>query len=98
MDAVVNIIMRQPLPRLVLFPAELPVDNAVRIELEQGVPVFKASIAVQDRIEMLISKQRQSQISADEDDELDRYEEIDDYLSFINRVVRNLVQAESSGE
>ena len=95
MDAVVNIKMRQPLPRLALFPTELPVDNAVRIELEQGVPVFKASIVVQERIELLISKQQRSQVSVDEAHELDRYEEIDDYLSFINRVVRNLVQAEN---
>ena len=95
MDAVVNITMRQPLPRLELLPAHLPLENAVRIELEEGVPVFKASAMIQDRIESLVSKQRQSYISIDEEKELDRYEEIDDYLSFVNRVVRNLVQAES---
>jgi len=96
MDAVVNITMRQPLPKLKTLPANLPLDNAVRIELEEGVPVFKASASTQRRIETLILKQRQSQVSADEENELDGYEEIDDYLSFINRVVRNLIQAEIS--
>lgn len=94
MDTVMNIAMQQPLPRLEALPADLPLDNAVRIELEEGVPVFKASTSIQDRIEMLILKLRQSRISAEEEKELDRYEEIDDYLSFVNRVVRNLMQAE----
>lgn len=98
MDTVVNITMRQPLPRLTILPANLPMDNAVWIELEEGVPIFKASASVQTRIETLIMKQRRSQASDEEAKELDRYEEIDDYLSFINRVVRNLVQAETSGE
>lgn len=59
METLVNIPMRQPLPRLEILPKELPVDNAVRIEIEDGVPVFKASATVQNRIEALILKQRQ---------------------------------------
>jgi hypothetical protein len=31
-------------------------------------------------------------LSPEETDELNRYEEIDDYLSFLNRIVRNLSQ------
>jgi len=31
-----------------------------------------------------------SRLSVEEEQELDSYEEIDDYLSFLNRVVRNL--------
>jgi len=39
-----------------------------------------------------LSKQKTSQLNTEEDKELDCYEEIDDYLSFLNRVVRNLFQ------
>jgi hypothetical protein len=98
METFVNIPMRGALPRLEFLPKELPVDNAVRIEIEDGVPIFKASATVQNRIEALVSKQRRSQISEEEERELDRYEEIDDYLSFLNRVVRNLMVAENQGE
>ncbi|MFH1634428.1 MAG: hypothetical protein ABIG63_10540 [Chloroflexota bacterium] len=94
MDAVVNTTMMQPLPRIKGLPAALPLDNAVRIELAEGVPVFKAPYSVQKRIETLLTRKRQSRIIADEEKELDRYEEIDDYLSFVNRVIRNLIQAE----
>jgi len=65
-------------------------ENAVRIELEEGVPVFRASAAVQSRIEALLSEQHDSTLSPAEELELDRYEAVDDYLSFLNRVVRNL--------
>jgi len=83
-----------PLPRLKSLPASLPLERAVRIELEEGLPVFKASRLIQDRIEELLLKQHNSRLRTEEEKELDRYEEIDDYLSFVNRVVRNLIQSE----
>ena len=83
-----------PLPKLQSLPATLPVEGAVRIELEEGVPIFRASGTVQARIEALLLKQRASRLSAEEEQELDRYEEIDDYLSFLNRVVRNLLHTQ----
>lgn len=67
----------------------LPLDNAVRIELVEGIPIFRASSQVQKRIETLIYKQKDSILSVEEEKELDRYEELDDYLSFVNRIVRN---------
>lgn len=82
----------QSLPRLQKLPTLLPLEGAVRIELEEGVPVFRASDVIQARIEDLIMKQSSGELSAAEEKELDRYEEIDDYLSFVNRVVRNLTQ------
>lgn len=85
----------QTLPQLRILPGTLPLDNAVRIELEEGVPVFHASSAVQARIETLLDKQRASRLSKSENQELDLYEEVDDYLSFVNRAVRDLLQAES---
>lgn len=84
-----------PIPRLHNLPATLPLEGAIRIELEEEVPIFRASSMVQERIEGLLSKRRTSGLSAEEDQELERYEEIDDYLSFLNRLVRNLLQAEA---
>lgn len=83
-----------PLPRLRSLPATLPVEGAVRIELEEGVPIFRASNAIQARIEALLFKQRASGLSTEEEQELDGYEEIDDYLSFLNRIVRNLLHTQ----
>ena len=74
------------------LPTTLPLDGAVRIELQQGVPIFKASTKVQDRIEALLHQQQTRSLTEDEEEELDQYEEIDDYLSFVNRVIRNLFQ------
>lgn len=84
----------QPLPQLRSLPAMLPLEGAVRIELEEGVPVFRASGVIRDRIEDLIAKQQREGLSQREEEEFDRYEEIDDYLSFANRVMRNVIQSE----
>jgi hypothetical protein len=78
------------LPKLQQLPTNLPIEGAVRIELEEGIPIFRASSFVQGRIEALLSKQQDSSLDMEEERELDCYEEIDDYLSFVNRTVRNL--------
>ncbi|MBE9031037.1 hypothetical protein IQ266_14985 [filamentous cyanobacterium LEGE 11480] len=77
-------------PQLENLPASLPLDGAVRIELEAGVPIFRASLRVQERIEALLGKQRGAGLTDIENQELDSYEEMDDYLSFVNRTLRNL--------
>ncbi|MDF5713907.1 MAG: hypothetical protein PUP93_08445 [Rhizonema sp. NSF051] len=83
--------MTNPLPpKLKSLPASLPTEGAVRIELSEGIPIFRASSAVQNRIEELLEKQQDALLSAEEEQELDSYEEIDDYLSFVNRTIRNL--------
>jgi hypothetical protein len=81
----------QPIPPLRTLPTTLPLDNAVRIELEEGVPVFRATSTVQERIEFLLEKQSDTKLTKREQQELDLYEEINDYLSFVNRTVRNLL-------
>lgn len=81
------------IPKLHGLPLTLPRDGAVQLELEEGVLVFRVSQAVQDKIEALLHKQRSASFSVDEAEELQQYEEIDDYLSFINRLLRNLAQA-----
>jgi hypothetical protein len=93
-----NTVMVRPLPRLRALPAMLPLEGAVRIELEEGVPVFRASNSIQARIEGLLLKEREVGLTIEEKGELDRYEEIDDFLSFINRTVRNLVQSQPGKE
>ena len=86
-------VVMQPLPQLRSLPAMLPLEGAVRIELEEGVPVFRASNVIQDRIEDLVTKQCREGLNKREEEELDRYEEVDDYLSFVNRMMRNIIQS-----
>ena len=54
--------------------------------MEEGVPLFRASTTVQNRIETLLRKHKDSGLTAEEETELDRYEEIDDYLSGVGWV------------
>ncbi len=88
-----NEIMRlQPVPVLHALPVTLPGEGAIDIELEQGVLIFRASQPIRERIEELLRRQRESILTADEEDELQQYEEVDDYLSYLNRLIRNLAQ------
>ncbi|MEH1819487.1 MAG: hypothetical protein V7L31_10490 [Nostoc sp.] len=80
-------------PKINSLPTTLPIEGAVRIDLEEGIPVFRASTTVQSRIEELLAKQQNTQLSVEEEKELDGYEEIDDYISFVNRTIRNLAVA-----
>ena len=72
------------------LPNSLPLDGAVRIELMEGVPIFRASSLVQGRIEALLTKQKESALTSEENKELDEYEELDDYLSLVNQTIRNV--------
>lgn len=83
------------LPTLQNLPTTFPIEGAVRIELAEGIPIFKASSTIQARIEALLDKQQIESLTPDEIQELDRYEEIDDYLSFVNRTIRNLYFSQS---
>jgi len=71
------------------LPKTLPRENAVRLELEQGVIIFRASSTVQHRIDELLEKEKSGHISSSEKQELDTFEEIDDYLSYVNRLIRD---------
>lgn len=84
--------MMPTIPKLRHLPAALPLEGAVRIELQQGILIFRASEVVQARIEELLQQQRVTSLTPAEEKELDQYEEMDDYLSFVNRTVRNLMQ------
>ncbi len=82
------------LPKLHHLPDSLPLDGAVRLELQEGVPILRASTTVQRRIAALLRKQHDQTLTTEGMEELDRYEEIDDYLSFLNRMVRNQLQSQ----
>ena len=64
------------LPKLKSLPTSFPKEGAVRIELEEGIPMFGASSTVQNRIEEL-EKQQDASLSIEEEQELDCYEEIE---------------------
>lgn len=82
----------ESVPKLNGLPNGLPPDGAVEIEIEEGVLVFRVSKNAQQRIENLLDKNNQNSLTDSEKTELDRYEEIDDYLSFLNRLTRNLAE------
>jgi hypothetical protein len=84
----------QPVPQIGKLPNSLPREGAVNLELEEGVLVLRVSQSTQNRIEELLNKQALAPLSETEETELDEYENIDDYLSFINRLTRNLAQSQ----
>ncbi|MBR8839492.1 MAG: hypothetical protein DSM106950_37200 [Stigonema ocellatum SAG 48.90 = DSM 106950] len=76
--------------KLEYLPNSLPLEGAVRIELVEGVPIFRASSLVERRIETLLAKQKEFNLTSEELRELDEYEELDDYLGLVNRIIRNI--------
>ena len=77
------------LPTFRAFPNALPLDNVVRIELQGELPIFKAMPWVQQRVTELIQQNSVAALSSEETRELDGYEEMDDFLSLVNRLIRN---------
>ncbi len=88
-----SLALEHQIPKLHGLPLTLPRDGAVQLELEEGVLIFRVSDAVQDHIESLLNKQRDAALSPNEAEELEQYEDVDDYLSFVNRMLRNIRRA-----
>lgn len=88
----------QTVPTLRELPATLPREGSIEIELEEGVLIFRASKSVQERIEALLQKERTSSLSPADARELRQYEEVDDYLSYLNRLTRNLARSQQAQE
>ena len=82
-----------PLPTL---PKNLPLDGAIAITLQDGVMIFHASQNIQERIENLLDKREETSLTETEEQELDDFAAIDDYLSFVNRMIRNNFSITSS--
>ncbi|MEG4026088.1 hypothetical protein [Microcoleus sp. S13C4] len=57
----------------------------------EGIPIFKASTAVKNLLQEVLDKQQTLPLHPGEEQELHLYEEIDDYLSFVNRIIRNIL-------
>jgi hypothetical protein len=85
----------ESVPKLHQLPLSLSRENAVEIELEQNVLIFRATENTQNRIEDLLEKQRRYGLTEVEEKELRQYEEVDDYLSFLNRLTRNLAESQN---
>lgn len=81
------------LPRLRGLPTTLPDEGAINIVLVEGIPIFRASARVQRRFELLLEKLKLEGLSDKETEELDRYQDVDDYLSYLNRHIRNVTLA-----
>jgi len=68
----------------------MPQDGSISMTVQNGVPIFRASQAVVDRIRDLLDKQKEGVLTEEEKADLDQFELVDDYLSHLNRLVRNL--------
>lgn len=75
--------------KLEKLPQTLPTEESIKIELVEGIPILKASQKVQNRIEELLIKQQDLFLNPQEEQELNDYEDLDDYLSLVNRTIRN---------
>jgi len=80
---------QQAVPKLAKLPSSPGRDIPARIEIVDGVPVFRADESVSQRIRHLLEKERTRGLTAEEREELDFYEALDDYLSLLNRLARN---------
>ncbi|MGL4499614.1 MAG: hypothetical protein ACRC78_14225 [Planktothrix sp.] len=78
------------LPKLETLPQNFPLEGIISITLIEGITIFRASEKIQNRIESLLKKQKKADLTLEEEKELDAYEELDDYLSLVNRTIRNL--------
>jgi uncharacterized protein YnzC (UPF0291/DUF896 family) len=78
------------LPKLETLPENFCLEGIISITLIEGITIFRASEKIQSRIETLLEKQKQAVLTVEEEKELDAYEELDDYLSLVNRTIRNL--------
>ena len=63
-----------PVVKLHRLPSSLPGEGGIRLELQEDVPILKASPSVQERIEHLLRKQQEHSLSAPEQDELESYD------------------------
>lgn len=73
---------------------DLSLDSAIEVKLEGGMPILRASASIQRRIEQLLEKRDEAELSEAETDELAQYADLDDYFSLINRLVRNSLLTE----
>ncbi|MEG4996788.1 hypothetical protein [Microcoleus sp. B4-D4] len=66
--------------RLERLPKTLPREGSVRVELAQGVMVFRASRFFLERIGILTAKKNVAELTSEELQELQDYEKLNNYL------------------
>ncbi|MEG5036315.1 hypothetical protein [Microcoleus sp. AT3-D2] len=71
------------------LPNSLPSEGSVRIELVNGLLIFSASIQTQERIQTLTAQQQASNLTPEEQTELDGYREFISYLNLVNETMKN---------
>ncbi len=71
------------------LPSKLPIEFPVQIVVHEGIPIMRAPETLRARVESLLEKQQETKLTKRELKELERYEQLDDYLSLVNRLVRN---------
>jgi len=82
--------MKYPIPKLETIPSSFPTEGALSLEIREGIPIIRSSSIIQNKIDRLINKQKEYGLSPDETDEFDYFEQIDDYISLVNRITRNI--------
>lgn len=65
-------------------------DGSITMRLEDGVAIFSASRDLCEYLEVLLEKEKFGQLTKSELEELEEYEKMDDYLSHLNRFIRNV--------
>lgn len=75
--------------KLERLPKTLPREGAVSVELAEGVVMFRASRLFQERIEILKAQEKEAELTADELQELQDYEELNNYLTWVNQMLGN---------
>ena len=75
--------------KLERLPKTLPIEGAVRIKLAKGVLIFRASRLFEERIEILKAQKNESELTSEELQELQDYEELNNYLIWVNQMLGN---------
>ncbi len=60
-----------PVTTLRRLPVSLPADGGITLELQEGIPILRASPVVQKGVERLLQIQQERTLSAAEEEELD---------------------------
>lgn len=71
------------------LPKTLPREGSVHIELVNGLLIFSPSIQTQERIQTLTAQQQASNLTSEEQTELDGYQQFINYLNLVNETMKN---------
>ncbi|HYM00902.1 MAG TPA: hypothetical protein VEZ90_18235, partial [Blastocatellia bacterium] len=90
--------LKDTMPHFDDLPPAFRREGAISLEMEQGAVILRASKAVQRRLASLVRKSQIGKLTNAEKEELEQFEPMDDYLSLLNRLSRNLVESQKAGD